>query len=202
MFIPRDRLFNMEDEIRNRLQKPGEPTWEYVVDIQTLMRRHGGFSEPEQVARVHRNLHTDYRKFIRREDATTIQDILERAEEIEQISKEEKARSSTRAAAIGPIKSKAPGDRPEVEKADAINEHYSRETCCWRCGQRGHQRLECRRPQKLFCSYCGTTGRSTVRCPCNKVSGNGPRAGGRGTNRPKNTTPQQTRARTTEFSRK
>lgn len=182
-FISRDRLFHIEDTIRNRLQKQGEPVWEYVVDLRTLMRRHGGFSEDDQVARVYRNLQTEYRKFLRRDEIKTLPILLERAEEYEQILTEERQRSTQRAATI---ETKGPEKKTIKQEpiADAISTNYEREKCCWRCGQRGHQRLECRRPPQLFCSFCGTTGRTTIRCPCNATkSGNENRIGGRGATR-------------------
>jgi len=37
---------------------------------------------------------------------------------------------------------------------------------CWRCGEKGHLRTQCRSEARLFCSRCGKQGVMSRDCPC------------------------------------
>lgn len=43
---------------------------------------------------------------------------------------------------------------------------------CWRCGNKGHLRNQCRGTKKLFCSRCGKENILSRDCPCPKKQGN------------------------------
>ena len=47
----------------------------------------------------------------------------------------------------------------------ALQAALVREECCWRCGQRGHDRFRCRNPPKRLCSWCGKEDVLTRDCP-------------------------------------
>ena len=38
--------------------------------------------------------------------------------------------------------------------SNKIQAEYSRNTCCWNCGDKFHKRNECREPRKVSCSFC------------------------------------------------
>jgi len=46
---------------------------------------------------------------------------------------------------------------------------------CFRCGEKGHIRSQCRNPSKIFCSRCGKMDVMSRDCPC---SGNDQRIAG------------------------
>ena len=69
--------------------------------------------------------------------------------EYEEINQRRKARSAE--------------SRP-AQGTTATTTAYSRDKCCWRCKQRGHTRLDCKRPPKKFCSRCGKDGVLTRDC--------------------------------------
>lgn len=56
---------------------------------------------------------------------------------------------------------------------------YNREDCCWRCKQRGHTRLDCKRLPKKFCSRCSKDGVLTRDCPIDEKRETGRRRSGR-----------------------
>lgn len=128
------------------------------------MQQCGKYTLEQQVNFAYRNLRPEYRRLIRRKDFTTLPELMKLAAELDKVAADEKEAAK-------------PGKRPEKKTEQPRNSglaevraDYDRETCCWRCGQRGHRRQECRRASKLFCSYCGTTGRTTRECNCNPIS--------------------------------
>lgn len=153
-FLPRNRLIDLEDNIRDRIQKPGEKTRAYIRDLETMIRRHGSFNEEQKLERAYRNLRPELEKFIRKTEVETVDDLLERAEELEENIAEERHQQQT---------ATTRGTPQNTNSAAEITSSYNRATCCWRCGQRGHQRLECRRTPRIFCSFCGTAGITTAR---------------------------------------
>lgn len=174
-YLPRNRLPDLEDKIRDRRQKPGESAQEYIGEMETMIRRHGGINEEQSLQRIYRNLRAEHKRFIREEEVKSVDELLDRLRQLEITMAEYRQQQAT----TWPASRRT----TQVDSAAAVNPKYDRATCCWKCGQRGHSRYECRRAQRLFCSYCGTEGRTTSRCPCNSLSGNDNRISGRGTDR-------------------
>lgn len=149
----------MRRDIHNRRHKEGEPFNKYLTDIQTKMRRAGGYSRTEQIHQAYENMHPDYKCYIRPTGIESIQDLTDQAAEYEQILLEKKEL------------------RPRTEEAHRFtlaSATYNRDDCCWRCKQRGHTRRECRRTPQKFCSQCGRDGVLTR--DCHPRPGNGNRA--------------------------
>jgi len=67
-YYPLNYLENIEAEIGRRLQKHSEPTRQYVTDLQTLIRRHGGMTSEQETQWIYRNLLPEYRQHIRKTD--------------------------------------------------------------------------------------------------------------------------------------
>lgn len=53
-------------------------------------------------------------------------------------------------------------------RINAIHVSYKRTECCWRCGQRGHSRHDCKNAARLFCSWCGKKDTYSRECVCPK----------------------------------
>ena len=175
-YIPTISRYDLEEEILQRKQKPGERAGDYLIGIQTLIRRHGQLPRDRQLELIHRNLLPEYRQYIRRKDCPTITALLETAVEYESITTDKKNRTSAAET--------TPTQRAPRSTLAAVTAGYDRETCCWRCGQRGHRRQECRQQARLFCSRCGQDGRLSRNCPCQPPAGNASRPGDGGASQP------------------
>jgi len=60
VFLPHRYRLQLQDEIRERKQKTGEPYLRYSTAVLSLMRRAGGYSEEERVERLYQNMHPEY----------------------------------------------------------------------------------------------------------------------------------------------
>lgn len=162
-FLPAGYQTRLKREIQGRYQRPGEPYQAYSNTVLTLMRRAGGYTPRDKVEQIYENLDPDYQLYITLTDTTTLSDLGARAAQYETIvqrRKERQTESATQAKSL----------RTVVAAAT-----YNREECCWRCKQRGHTRIDCKRPAKKFCSRCGKDGVLTR--DCHPPTGNAKRAG-------------------------
>jgi len=158
-FLPRRYRGQLTREIQKRYQQPGETFDKYATALLTKMRRAGGFTTEAQIEQLYDNMNPEYKLYIRLDDITDLEELSSRAAEFEAIEKQRRERTSERAPTTGPSVAAAA---------------YKREECCWRCKQRGHTRLDCKRPPKKFCSHCGKDGVLTRDC---HPPGNADRAG-------------------------
>src|SRR5699024_568520 len=83
----------LEDQIVTRRQQVGEPGRDFVQVMQTMIRRHGGYSQEATLRRVYNHLLPEYRQYIRRGDFRNIRELVQEIEEFEQLQAE--LRSST-----------------------------------------------------------------------------------------------------------
>jgi hypothetical protein len=130
-----------------RKQRPGESYATYATALQTLARRAGNLSEPQIRELIVDNMNPSYRIYIRPTLEMPLREIAEKAVEFEGLQILERTYKSEHFSA------------PAV-----VASTYSREECCWRCKQRGHTRLHCKRPPRKFCSACGKDGVLTRDC--------------------------------------
>lgn len=151
-FIP-DKRYHYEEQIRQRMHRPGETGQDYITELQTLMRRHGGYSPEEQLYRLYKNLRPEYRQRIRRQDCPTVNALLEEIRELEELQKELKA-SSRRNQETVPQKHVPSSHAVVVDVQQA----------CWRCGEKGHFRNNCKNAPQIFCSRCGKRGVLSRNC--------------------------------------
>ncbi|KAJ8910889.1 hypothetical protein NQ315_014217 [Exocentrus adspersus] len=94
-YLPVDYESFLEEQIYHRRQQPGESGRDYLVALQTLLRRHGGFTPEKALYRLHGNLRPEYKEYIRLSDVQGTRDLVRRIEEFETIQ-EEKSRSKAR----------------------------------------------------------------------------------------------------------
>jgi len=162
----------LDREIRDRVQKPNESFRLYATALQTMMRRLGGLSPSQQIDRIYENMKPSYRRYIRRTEVKTVEELIYRVTEHESIEQAEAEYNSR----VTRVKSHNTAVPNKDTKADTtmISPTYRKSDCCWNCGQRGHRRAECKRPFQKFCSTCGKTGILTRDC---HPPGNGPAAG-------------------------
>jgi len=148
-YLPRRYQARLVREIQDRRQKPNESFADYASELLTMMRRAGSFGADAKLDRVYENMRAEYKYTIRLGDLADLADLTDRANEFEEIRREES--KEKQAARKNVNATKAP-------------EAYDRATTCWRCKQRGHDRVNCRRPARIFCSQCGKDGVRTQEC--------------------------------------
>ena len=181
-FLTAEDENELEATIVRRVQRPGEAATDFILDLLPLMQQYGKYSPEQQVNRAYRNLRPEYRRYIKPTEFATLPELMRLAAHQDKVAAEEKEAAGSRQKEV-PKNEKRPEKRAAQTSSSglaAVQADYDRATCCWRCGQRGHRRPECRRASKLFCSYCGTAGRTSRDCPCNPFSGNEDGRGNRG----------------------
>lgn len=87
-FLPRDYEFFLEDKIANRKQKPKETGREYVLEMQTLLRQYGKTPMRAGLKRIYNNLLPQYRHYIRSSDFNSINELLVKIKEFEDLLEE------------------------------------------------------------------------------------------------------------------
>jgi len=127
-------------EIQDRRQRADEPFNKYVTELLTMMRRAGHYTAAEKVDRIYENMRTEYKFFVRIGDQTDLANLMDQATEYEDLKKAQG--QETRA------------EKSAVSTTATTAATYDRRNCCWHCKQRGHHRMNCKRPAKKFCSQC------------------------------------------------
>ena len=154
-------LRHLDQQINNRKQGPGEKIRAFVTAVMTLMRRRGGYSPEQQLDTLYYNMRAEYRLHLPRATIQTTTELIQRAEESEETRRQVAAESSWQ--------QDPRAHRRGTTGETAVAVAYDRSTCCWRCGQRGHSRFNCRNVQKRFCSHCGKEGILARDCQCPKT---------------------------------
>lgn len=154
-------LERAEDEVRARKQRPNELFKDYVLDLQSKMRL-TMMTEEEKLRRTYYNALPEYLRYIKRNDFTTLPQLLELAGDFEDIPP-----AIPRAAS-----SQETHHFTNLETVDRVDPS----TACRRCGQSGHRARGCTNPQRLFCWRCGRMGTRTVQCCLRTASENSSRA--------------------------
>ena len=157
-FLPSRFFEQLDDDIRERVQKSGESFKQYVTAIQTLMR-HASYSSSKQLERIFRNCAAPYQLYIKRKDFETLAELLAMAEEYERL------KPNPFKGAISKVTYEDTRHRM-VEATTPLQ--YDSRNSCWRCGQTGHFSKECRNEWRLFCSGCGRNGIQSRDC-CRKI---------------------------------
>lgn len=157
-YLPSNYHLQLTHEISARTQRPGERGRDFIVDLQTLMRRHGEMTEDQELFQLYTNLQPEYRQYIRQRDFHTVGELLQEINNYERLQQEMKPRVN-RVAAVS---------------TEATPRQYNSMRVCWRCGKEGHFRSNCRNTAVLFCSRCGKKDIRSCDCPC---QGNDKRAG-------------------------
>lgn len=167
-FLPVDIERQLEEDIRNRTQGPNESARDFVTSLQTLVRRYGKMSYHSELDRIYNNLRPEYRKYIRRREISSVNELIRLVNEFEMMLVQEKAYKPPPSSLVETDnrKHKEPRNQSLAAIENKINNPYSRSECCWRCGQRDHMRNNCKNPPKLFCSWCGLRDIMTFNCKC------------------------------------
>ncbi|XP_044594284.1 trichohyalin-like [Cotesia glomerata] len=165
-FLPPGREIELEEQIRNRVQKETEIAKEYATSLQTLMRRHGQMTPQAKLARLYQNLRPEYRRYIKRTEFTNVPELLRLAGEFEQLVAQEKGQSQpSNKPAVGKINAGKPATGKTTKPASSLEIlEYDWREHCWRCRQKGHRQPQCTNQRVKFCSRCGKMGTWTYDC--------------------------------------
>lgn len=184
-FLPRNYEFHLEEQIASRKQRQSEKGRDYVLEMQTLIRRHGGLADGTALRRIYHNLLPEYRQYIRSSDFLTVGELMNKIGEYETLAKELQ-QSRSRNIEYQPQMSRS---NLENRNTGTVNRDNSRRTEnsstfqnrqqgpaeanwrrnppeCWNCGKIGHTRNFCRSPRNIFCSRCQRPGVTSRDCPC------------------------------------
>lgn len=154
LFYLPDRFFeNLDDDIRNRIQKPRERFVDYVTAIQSLMRW-TNMTSRAQLDRIFRNCRAEYKFYIKPHAFSKLQDLISLAQEYESIRSEEMSQNNS-----------------VPRRIQTVVGPTNRNCVCYRCGEPGHTRVNCSNAQVLFCWDCGKKGVKTIDC-CRPLTGN------------------------------
>jgi len=170
-YLPRRHQAKLTREVQDRRQRVDEPFNKYATELLTMMRRAGHYTAAEKVDRIYENMRTEYKFFVRIGDHTDLADLMDQATEYEDLKKAQGQETRT--------------EKRAVNTTATIAATYDRRNCCWRCKQRGHHRMNCKRPAKKFCSQCGKDDVYTR--DCHPFPGNAAVAGDNATPRPETT---------------
>lgn len=176
-FYPPEYKEGLEEEIRRRMQKKGESGQQFIISLQTLIRRHGGFSKERELMCIYKHLLPEYRQYIRRQHISCVNDLIQEIQEFETLQKEvQTVNMRERNAKVYDLHAMSLTPERKTDSKTAClpaRQHTEdlrrNEIVCWRCGQNGHLRWKCKNPPRLFCSRCGKQGIPTRDCPCNPL---------------------------------
>jgi len=88
-YLPRRYQARLVREIQDRWQKPDESFADYASELLTMMRRAGNFGADARLDRVYENMRAEYKYTIRLDDLADLADLTDRANEFEEIRREE-----------------------------------------------------------------------------------------------------------------
>lgn len=178
-FYPVNYQEELEVEISRRMQKEGESANTYLTEMQTLIRRHGDLTETQGLNWLYRNLLPEYRLQIRKSDYSDAESLATAVRHHEKLRKELcKPTISTVAndrhhTSVTPRLRTPDTQRPTPRNLEIKGRPTQRPptgtlsgAICWRCGETGHYRSNCRNPPKLFCSRCRREGVMSRDCSC------------------------------------
>lgn len=150
----------LEEVIFSRKQRAHEKAFDYITDLQVLIRRLGKHSLEEELTRIYQNMQPEYRQYIRRRDFQTVEELTEQAQEYEQLQEE--------ARRLRPVHVVATPDTTPVATATPPRSRRADTAVCWRCRQPGHFQRTCTNPVKLVCLRCNQVGVRTRDCQCHQ----------------------------------
>lgn len=189
-FLPHNHARQLEEAMRNRHQKTGEPVKEFVTEMQTLARRLGHLTYNEEMERIYRNLSPTYKHYVRPRDFHSIEELTELAVEFEQLQGERNSTERT-----GRNQQNVPNQAHyNVQSTAKFIQNFNKQTDCSRCGSKTHTSQRCNEKYTLFCWNCGKIGTKTIDChPYYDRQGNEQTTGNtRGNSgRPTRSSPQQ-----------
>lgn len=95
-FVPSRMRVELDDEIRAFKQKPNQKINDYIIELQTLMRRVGGLTENEKLNRIYANMSYEYQLYIKRTEFDSLKQLKSLGEDYEYKIQNQKQRNHQR----------------------------------------------------------------------------------------------------------
>lgn len=182
-YLPADYLIRLEEQVSRRVQKPREPGANFIIALQTLMRRIPLMTPQKQLYLLHRNLLPEYRRFVTRNSFSTVGQLLQRVKEYEELKTDEATYSGVvkNSAVVQTVTKPAQTDTRSIQTIarpaqdlpqrrrtpePRTNPTALQNILCFRCGETGHYRGDCQNQARLFCSRCLKPGIQSRHCDC------------------------------------
>lgn len=167
-YLPSRVSIQLEEEISRRTQGPKESARDYILSLQTLMRRHGEMSDIAKQERLYHNLRPEYKKYIKRTEFDSISGLIKLCDDYDQLVKQEASYKPPKQHSVMSVTmSKSNQGKKNHEATDPIVINgFDHHQSCWRCGMKGHIQRGCRNQRALMCIFCGIKGRDTRHCNC------------------------------------
>lgn len=192
-FVPSRLRLELEDEIRSYKQKPNQSINDFIIEIQTMMRRVSGFTKTNQLNRIYANLLCDYQLYFKRSEFSTLQELKTLGEDYEYKIKNKNDsvarkthhphqknsgnahRSATLAVETPPSVYTVPQQQNPFRQSPITHDSNPRthtDFVCYNCNKPGHTSRFCRQPRIPTCRNCRKRGIRTEDCKCreNNVS--------------------------------
>ena len=122
---------HLDQQISERRQGSKESIRSYSTSLLTLLRRRGGFTHERVMEALYHNMQPGLRLLIRPREASTPEELIQRVQEIEEVQAQLPREGQPETRVGGKV------NRP----AHPLQAAFVREECCWKCGQRGHNRF-------------------------------------------------------------
>lgn len=90
-FLPPGYRRTLDEEIRKRTQGENESFRDFVVALNTLIRRRGSISAHDRLDLLYSNMRPDYKLMVRRNDFLTLTELIKRAEDYESYLRDKSA---------------------------------------------------------------------------------------------------------------
>ncbi|XP_043865494.1 LOW QUALITY PROTEIN: uncharacterized protein LOC122757455 [Drosophila mojavensis] len=88
-FLPPQYLERLEDQIRARRQREGEPFKDYLIELRLLMRQ-ARYSPAQELNRAYENASPEYRLYVRRHDFSSLTQLTQMAAEFENVRSQQR----------------------------------------------------------------------------------------------------------------
>ncbi|XP_063838209.1 uncharacterized protein LOC135087350 [Ostrinia nubilalis] len=153
-------------KIVNYRQHHRQKFTDYLIEIQTLMRRYAKMSKEEELNRIYENMNAKYKFYIKKSEVDSISKLIQLANDYENVTAERQTSFTEREPRNDHHETST--NQGHKETASYIH-NYNTNTCCWSCGKQGHSMKDCRSKKVLFCNGCGKIGKMSKQC-CKKTS--------------------------------
>ena len=163
-FVPFKRQTDYEDDVREYLQSSNQSMRQFILAMEIKMRRTPEMSRTARLDRIYSNLLTEYKRYFKRREFRTMEELMALGDEFELLNKEKRTPKPSNNSNNGMMRPRSHDNPGSL----SLISSYDRNECCWRCGKRGHRRPDCKSRPVLFCSYCGQQNIKTIDCPCPK----------------------------------
>lgn len=185
-YMPRRFREKLDIEIRARTQGQNEPFKDYLVAIQTLMRRHGQYQREQQFNQIYENMLPEYKLYGLRNNIISLPELIQAANDYEAIKQSvndyrppvnaaqsmypdiayqgKREESGDRTYSSGGRPRLQNGRRQDLQ-ISSPRAQIEKSHPCWNCGKPGHFSKDCRLPRKDTCRFCGRDGK-TMTCTC------------------------------------